>query len=98
MKYIIFSDTHLGKDYEEKRALFLKEVIKDCDKVIIAGDFWEGLQITFDQFINSPWKELFPYLKKKNTVYIYGNHDPKGSCDERVSLFSSKQAQQYTFT
>lgn len=98
MKYVIFSDTHLGKEFEEKKFLFLKQIISEADRVIIAGDFWEGLQITFDDFVDSPWKELFPYLKKKKTVYIYGNHDPKNYSGERASLFSVLQTNRYVFS
>lgn len=97
MKYLVFSDTHLGKDFDKKKFLFLKKTIDQSDRVIINGDFWEGLQITFDEFVHSPWSELFPYLKKKHAVYVYGNHDLQKWTDERVSLFSSAQANQYTF-
>lgn len=97
MKTLIFSDTHLGKDFDEKQFQFLQEIIQKADTVIIAGDFWEGLRITFNDFVSSPWQALFPILKKKNTVYIFGNHDFKELTDHRVSLFSSKQAIQYTF-
>lgn len=97
MKYLVFSDTHLGREFDEKKLNFLNKIIENADKVIINGDFWEGLQITFDEFVNSPWNKLFPYLKKKQTVYIYGNHDPKKWTDERVSLFSTEQIKQYTF-
>jgi UDP-2,3-diacylglucosamine pyrophosphatase LpxH len=38
--------------------------------------------------IHSKWSRLFPLLKKKNAIYIYGNHDDSRFCDERVSLFS----------
>jgi hypothetical protein len=31
---------------------------------------------------------LFDLLLEKNTIYIYGNHDPKDLCDERCSLFA----------
>jgi predicted phosphodiesterase len=97
MKIVIFSDTHLTKKFEERKFLFLKHIILDADQVIINGDFWEGKQITFEEFVNSPWKELFPYLKKKRTIYVYGNHDPKKWSDQRVSLFSTKQIETYVF-
>ncbi|MGA2911434.1 MAG: metallophosphoesterase family protein [Candidatus Levyibacteriota bacterium] len=97
MKIIIFSDTHLTTDFEEDRFRFLKHIISQADKVIINGDFWEGWQITFSEFIESPWNKLFPFLKGKETIYLYGNHDKKEYCDKRVFLFSSHQATHYKF-
>lgn len=97
MKYLIFSDTHLDKDFDNKKLEFLIKIIEQADRVIIAGDFWEGLQITFDDFVKSEWNKLFPYLKKKNTVYVHGNHDSKKWTDKRVSLFSVEQTEQYIF-
>jgi predicted phosphodiesterase len=98
MNILIFSDTHLSTRFEKKKAEFLIRLIKRYDQVIIGGDFWEGELITFSQFINSEWKVLFPLLKKKNAIYLYGNHDPEKLCDTRASLFSVKQNRQYTFT
>jgi len=75
---------------------FLKKIISNADKVIINGDFWDGLFITFDDFLASPWQALFPLLKKKETIYIYGNHDKRERCDKRVNLFSDFQAESYS--
>jgi len=90
MRTIIFSDTHLTEKFDQRRFNFLKRLIQSADEIIINGDFWEGLAISFDQFVNSEWKQLFPYLKNK-TTYIYGNHDPKKISDRRVNLFSKAQ-------
>lgn len=98
MKVIIFSDTHLGQSFDKKKFEFLKKVILSGDKIIIAGDFWEGKLISFDAFLKSEWRELFPLLKKKKTVYIYGNHDEKNTRDKRVSFFSSIQTESYKFS
>lgn len=97
MRIIVFSDTHLHKRLDKSKFNFLKKIILKADKVIIAGDFWESTIMSFDEFISSPWKDLFPLLKNKNTVYVYGNHDKKTSSDKRVSLFSILQTEQYTF-
>lgn len=97
MRIIIFSDTHLHKHLEKSKFNFLKKIISNADKVIIAGDFWESTMMTFDEFISSPWKDLFPLLKEKKTVYIYGNHDTKAKSDKRTSLFSETQTERYTF-
>lgn len=96
MKILVFSDTHLTADFSEKKYRFLSDIIHNADKVIINGDFWEGYLNTFDEFINSPWKLLFPILKQKNTVYIYGNHDRANLSDHRASLFSDLQTERFT--
>lgn len=94
-KYLIFSDTHLTDQFDEKKFVFLKKIISSADQVIINGDFWDGYQISFDKFINSDWKKLFPLLKKKKTIYIYGNHDQKNFCDKRTMMFSVQQTERY---
>ncbi len=98
MKTIVFSDTHLHRDFDLKKFNFLKKIIQKADKVIIAGDFWEATLMSFDEFLNSEWNQLFPLLKKKKTVYVYGNHDKKIKSDKRVFLFSNIQTDQYAFT
>lgn len=92
MRYLVFSDSHLTDRFEPKKSRVLNDALKDADRVIINGDFWEGFSTTFDAFINSPWKDhLFPILKKKKSIYIFGNHDKKDYADERMNLFSDKQ-------
>lgn len=98
MKTLIISDTHLGLIFDEKKCKLLKRIISSVDRVIINGDFWEGYYTSFDTFIQSPWKALFPDLLKKKTVYIYGNHDKEGYINSNVKLFSVKQGKNYTFT
>lgn len=98
MRYLIFSDSHLTHKFDPKKYAVLKEAINDADKVIINGDFWDGYTTTFDRLANSEWKDtFFPLLKKKQAVYIYGNHDTADKCDSRVSLFSTKQAESFDF-
>lgn len=96
MKIIIFSDSHLTDRFEEKKFLFLIKIISNADKVIINGDFWDGYLTNFDKFVKSRWKKLFPLLKKRKTVYIYGNHDNKEFSDIRVNLFSVYQGYKNT--
>ncbi len=91
MKILIFSDTHLTDQFEEKKYHLLKKIVGDVDRVIINGDFWDGYLTTFDKFVNSPWKKLFPLLKSKKAIYIFGNHEKKSYSDNRVSLFSIEQ-------
>lgn len=97
-KILIFSDTHLSKSFDTKTFNFLKKIITSADQVIINGDFWDSWFTDFDGFLRSEWKGLFPLLLKKNTVYIYGNHDAKSTCDRRVRLFSLIASDSYEFT
>lgn len=96
MKILLFSDTHLRLPFNEKKYNFLEGIIRPVDQVIINGDFWDSSHLEFKQFIESPWKHLFPLLKMKNTIYIYGNHDRKVVMDKYVHLFSDVQASRYT--
>lgn len=89
MKILVFSDTHLSPRFEEKKFRFLESIIKKAEQVIINGDFWEGYTCSFEQFIASPWKHLFPLLKKKKTIYLTGNHDKKIFLNKKAQLFSS---------
>ncbi|MBT3249432.1 MAG: hypothetical protein HN846_03095 [Candidatus Pacebacteria bacterium] len=91
-KLAIFSDTHLSDQFDVVQFEFIKGVVESVDRVIINGDFWDHYESTFNQFVNSEWRKLFPLLKKKKTIYIYGNHDFSKFSDERVNLFSDQQA------
>ena len=91
MRVLIFSDTHLSHVFDKKKYVFLRNIITKSDRVVINGDFWDGYLTTFDKFVASKWKDLFPLLKKKQTIYLYGNHDKKKWSDERVKLFSADQ-------
>ena len=95
MKTIIFSDTHLTDRFDKKTYDFLTKLINKADQIIINGDFWDAFSTTFDKFINSQWQGLFPLLKEKQTVYLYGNHDRKEFSDSRVNYFSITQKQQH---
>lgn len=96
MTKLIISDTHLGK-FNKKQFNFLYNLIESVDEVIINGDFWDSWCISFEKFINSQWQNLFDLLLEKNTIYIYGNHDPKELCDERCSLFAVETVDSYQF-
>jgi predicted phosphodiesterase len=95
MKIIIISDCHLTDSFEEEKFNFLESIISKNDLVIINGDFWDKYLCDFDDFVESPWKKLFPLLKSKKTVYILGNHDKKEWTDDRINLFSDKQVENY---
>lgn len=95
MRILIFSDTHLTDKFEEKKFNLLKKIISQADKVIINGDFWDGYRTTFDLFISSDWKKLFPLLKSKKTVYLFGNHDRKTFANGEARMFSDTQTHNY---
>ena len=58
-----------------QKFLFLKKLIKDADRIIINGDFWEGFTMTLEDLLQSEWKQLLELLTTKDTIYIVGNHD-----------------------
>lgn len=91
MRTVIFSDTHLSAHFEPKKFAFLVKIIQSADQVIINGDFWDSFLTSFEAFMASPWQQLFPFLKAKKAIYIYGNHDPMPLNDERVNQFSDQQ-------
>lgn len=95
VRTLVFSDTHLSTKFNKKLFNALAELISKSDKVIINGDFWEGLAISFDDFLESGWNRLFPLLKQKDTVYVYGNHDHKMHSDDQVLRFCSKAVNEY---
>lgn len=96
MRYLVFSDSHLTEQFDPKKLTVLKQAITDADRVIINGDFWDGFSTTFDEFVSSKWKDtLFPLLKKKKAVYIYGNHDQREYADKRTSLFCAEEGPHY---
>lgn len=81
-KYLIFSDTHFGHEFNHVLANRLKNLIKQSEKVIINGDFYEKYLISPLEFAKSGWNDLFNLLKKKDCIYIYGNHDD--NCPKEV--------------
>lgn len=95
MKILTFSDSHLSDRFDEKKFEYLSSIIKEADQVILNGDFWDHYATNFNKFVNSQWKRLFPLLKEKRTVYIYGNHDSEKFSDNRVNLFSDIQTESY---
>lgn len=97
MKILVFADSHLSTRYNPEFLNWVKYWAKNVDKIIICGDFWDSYFCTFDEFLNSRWKEeLFPLLKSKNTVYIYGNHDKRGDYGWGADIFSDIQEERYS--
>ncbi len=93
MKTLIFSDTHLSHHFDPAQCALLQKEIEKADRVIINGDFFDSYLTTFDKFVKSPWSALFPLLKKRQTIYLTGNHDMPSSFDDRWQLFADQVAQ-----
>jgi len=91
MKTVLISDTHLTPKFEKRKFAYLKNLFSKVDRIIINGDFWDGYLCSFREFTTSRWHRLFPILKKKNAIYLFGNHDKKEWSDTNVNLFSSAQ-------
>lgn len=94
-KILIISDLHLTTNFIRKKFLFLKDLISKYDRIIINGDFWSGYYNTFEEFTKTPWKDLFPILKSKKTIYLFGNHDRKSWLNDNVNLFSVWNGDEY---
>ncbi|MEX0587480.1 MAG: metallophosphoesterase [Patescibacteria group bacterium] len=89
---VALSDTHLTHQFLNPRKLrYLENIIRPAKRIVIVGDWWDSYRSTFDQFVRSPWNALFPLLKQREAIYLYGNHDPEEAGDERVNLFSIRQ-------
>lgn len=96
MRTIIFSDTHLTNRFDKHRSDFMRRIINRTDRVIINGDFWDD-SVKNHRFMVSQWKQLFPMLKKKKTIYVYGNHDKKEKWSEDVHQFCVRGCSEYRF-
>ncbi len=98
VSHLVISDLHLDRSFDAPRFRRLRELIDQHDHVIICGDLWEGYSITFDEFLQSQWNTLFPLLKERDTVYIYGNHDRKVKSDDRIYTFCTQATTLYKTT
>ena len=96
MKTLVISDIHLGRKFDQKKLDFLYSLFSLYDEIILNGDFWCYYSFDFKDFLNSKWNQLFPLLKEKNTIYVYGNHDRESWCNGGVNIFSDKQVSNYT--
>ena len=90
MKTLVFSDTHLSHRFDQAQFELLRQQIEAADRVVINGDFWDQYLTTFDKFVKSDWRQLFPLLKQRQTIYIPGNHDMRDHLDERWQLFADR--------
>lgn len=95
-KTLIISDLHLNNSFDRELSHYIANLVRSVDQVIINGDFWDHYICSFDEFVASEWNQLFPILREKNAIFIYGNHDKAAFSDERVTFFSAKQVVEYT--
>ncbi len=98
MKTLIVSDIHLGPHYDQRKYTYLQKLFSSVEQVILNGDFWSIGFGSFDDFVKSRWKQLFPLLLKKKTIYITGNHDKGEWMDERISQFCTQVVESFSFT
>lgn len=91
MKLIVISDTHLDRHFDKRKYEFLKNILTECDRVIINGDFVDEWFTSYEEFIASEWKQLFPLLIDKQAIYLTGNHDYMQN-KNAVGTFCVKQA------
>lgn len=91
MEFLILSDIHFRKKFEEKKMNFLINLIKEYENIIINGDLYEAVYIKPKAILNGRYKPLWELLKQKNTVYIYGNHDPQHKSEKVAKYISKKQ-------
>lgn len=95
-KIVVISDLHLTKRFDPAKFELIKKIILDADQVIINGDLWEGFGMNLREFLDSRWKVLFPIFKQKRSIYLFGNHDPKGT--EDYSVLAENVATSYEFS
>lgn len=86
-RLIIISDCHLDEKFNRDVYKKLQKIIDRADILVINGDFWADSFVTFDKFVKSRWSSLFPSLQKKNTYYVFGNHDMPVLSDKRIYEF-----------
>ena len=96
MNIAVISDTHLNTSFSQSKCETLQRIIRSVDLVVLNGDFWDGYEITFDQFLQSRWSVLFPLLKEKHAVYVFGNHDKESFSDERRMQFCDHATHKHT--
>jgi len=95
-KILIISDTHLTPKFNKNKYKELKILFTKFDKIILNGDILDNFW-NYKKTINSKWSELFKILKTKETIYIYGNHDPKSpQLLDQITKFTKHQTSNYT--
>ncbi|MFT7328066.1 MAG: putative phosphodiesterase [Crocinitomicaceae bacterium] len=71
---IILSDLHIGDNIHFKRLAAFLEIFENFDRIILNGDFLDDLW-SYDKTVTSEWSSLFDLLKRKEVIYLFGNHD-----------------------
>jgi len=97
-KILVLSDTHLTHLPDRRKLEFLLNLVRNCDRVILNGDFWDGYLTSFSRFIFSPaWQPLFKVLREKEALYIHGNHDLSSFCTSANNPFCVREEEKYEF-
>jgi len=93
MKYLILSDIHLNRKFDQNKLDLLMQIVSKADEVVLAGDFWEEHQLSFAKLAETKWKPLLDLLSQKNTVFIPGNHDQHAA--QQHVTFTSNFTEEY---
>lgn len=75
MRTVVVSDLHLTHVFEPTKYQFLYRLFSQSDRVVLNGDIWDSFHTNWSRFTHSAWRHLFPLLKAKQAVYLFGNHD-----------------------
>ena len=95
MNWLILSDLHLRLKTNQTLLDFLIKLIAKYDNIIINGDLYEAKYTNPHKFINSGYKPLLDLLKTKNTIYLWGNHDPKNKAQIVADYFTKNHLPYY---
>ncbi|MBN2880659.1 metallophosphoesterase family protein [Candidatus Woesearchaeota archaeon] len=96
MKTVIFSDTHIGYLFNQKKYNYLKNIISNSDRVILNGDFWDD-EVPLAKFLSSKWIDLLKILQEKESIYIYGNHDKKIKDNNTIKQYFKEITDEFKF-
>jgi len=95
MKRIIISDTHIGSKFYKREALLEFLSSKQFDQLILAGDIIDFIKIPlFTQRCLEILKEIG---KKRDVVYVIGNHDASLEGLVGTSLANIRFCKKYEF-
>ena len=98
MEWLILSDLHLNSKVKPSKLNFLLNLVGRYDNIIINGDLYEAKYTDPNKFINSGYKPLLDLFKAKNTIYLWGNHDPQKKGEIVAKYFAKKHLPYYKIT
>jgi UDP-2,3-diacylglucosamine pyrophosphatase LpxH len=87
-EFLVISDTHFGKKTNLMKLNRIEDLASNFQNIILLGDLWDNLYTTFEEFISDPiYQNLFHLLSLRNTIYLYGNHDPISDNEKKLYGF-----------